>query len=96
MEGLNYEKNFIDSYKGMIDKYDISKTDISWIINNEEIPGEIKEKILCEFEKKELSLLVRDVESQVISVINEILKYVINDRIKVDDLLGYVYEKYEE
>ena len=80
----------------MIDKYDISKTDISWIINNEEIPGEIKEKILCEFEKKELSLLVRDVESQVISVINEILKYVINDRIKVDDLLGYVYEKYEE
>lgn len=96
MEGLNYEKIFINAYKGMIGKYDISKTDIGWIINNEKIPGEVKEKVLYEFEKNKLNLLIRNVEPQVLSAINEVLEYVINDRNKVDDLLGYVYEKYEE
>ncbi|MFQ8922606.1 MAG: hypothetical protein ACLR60_11980 [Clostridium paraputrificum] len=51
MEDLNYEKIFINAYKGMIGKYDISKTDIGWIINNEKIPGEVKGKVLYEFEK---------------------------------------------
>lgn len=96
MEDLNYEKIFINGYKGMIGKYDISETDIGWIINNEELPGEVKEKVLCEFEKNKLNLLIRNVEPQVLSAINEVLEYVINDRNKVDDLLGYVYEKYEE
>lgn len=80
----------------MSDKYNISEKEISWIINNEKIPDEIKENFLFVYEKNKLNSLINSVEPQVLSVINEALEYIINDRDRVDDLLRYVYERYEE
>ncbi|MBS6503351.1 MAG: hypothetical protein KH415_17320 [Clostridium sp.] len=80
----------------MGDKYNIAEKEINWISNNEKIPEVIKEKFLFIYEKNKLNLIVNDVEPQVLSAINTILRYIIKDKERVDDMLGYVYEKYEE
>ena len=80
----------------MENKYNISEKDVSWIINNEKIPLKIKDNFLFLYEKNKLILLLNDVEPQVLSAINIILKYIINDKEKVDEILRYVYEKYDE
>lgn len=78
----------------MLNKYNISENDISWIINNEEIPEDVIEKFLFLYEKNKLDLMVNNIEPQVLSAVNTVLKYIINDREKIDDILDYIYEKY--
>lgn len=78
----------------MLNKYNISENDISWIINNEEISEDVIEKFLFLYEKNKLDLMVNNIEAQVLSAVNTVLKYIINDREKIDDILDYIYEKY--
>lgn len=80
----------------MKDKYNISEKDISWIINDEKIPEAVKENFLFVYEKNKLNSLINNIEPQLLSAINEALKYIINDRDRIDDMLRYVYERYEK
>ena len=73
----------------------ISNNDISWIVNDEKIPIEVKEKFLLQYEKDILiDIILNSKEPQLLSGVYDIVKYIIDNRERIDDILIYIDNKY--
>lgn len=73
----------------------ITDNELQWILNNEKLPEDIKEKMRLEYERNKVNELL-DTENDAFNMcgIKEILERFINNETIIRDVIEYIYHKY--
>ena len=73
----------------------ITDNELQWILNNEKLPEDIKEKMRLEYERNKVNELL-DTENDAFNMygIKEILERLINNETIIRDVIEYIYHKY--